>query len=171
MSPTKPAHYKHSSYREMIVEHLMLSELLTLAWAQDRIIEVSRAETDQYGYDLVLTEGVITRHVQVKASVKGGKAGKQTLNLSLLSKPSPCVVWVVVSDDDENGLARDHYRFLGGAPGLPMPNVGDMPAKDPKTKKLREGHRQVRSSAFTRASTPLELLTLLFGRSSAAEND
>ena len=41
------AHFLLSSYRETLVEHRLLADLLTVAWVRGDVLEVSRAETDQ----------------------------------------------------------------------------------------------------------------------------
>ena len=155
-------HYTRSSFRETVVEHMLLADLLSLAWSEDRVIEISRAETDQYGYDLVLTEGNVTRHVQVKASLEGGRTARQNVNAALESKPSPCIVWVLIKDTP-TGLTARGYLFFGGAPGSRMPSLGEKTGRNPRSKTARPNIRVVPRSAFKPVPDGRALLVKLFG--------
>src|SRR5438309_11941681 len=80
---------------EKLIEHLFLAELLQECWfRRRRLVEVLRAEVDAAGYDLILeSEGVI-RHVQLKASRKGARTSRQTINARLQNRQGGCIVWV-----------------------------------------------------------------------------
>ena len=57
-------HTEHSSYREKLVEHLFVGELLKESWRLDRCdLEVAKPEVDNAGYDLILEAHGILRHV------------------------------------------------------------------------------------------------------------
>jgi len=48
-------HTEHSSYREKLIEHLLISELLKISWRNgDCELEVSKPEVDNYGYDVIV---------------------------------------------------------------------------------------------------------------------
>jgi len=162
MDANRERHETHSSFRETVVEHLLLAQLLARAWHEGRVIEVARAETDQFGYDLVLTEGRFTRHVQVKASAVWAKTSNQTVHTTLQSKPSPCIVWVVVKDG-QTALEIDHFLFFGGAAGEPMPDLGEVKGVHPRGKNERPATRKVKKSRFHRVETTDDLMAELFG--------
>jgi hypothetical protein len=47
-------HTENSSYREKLIEHLFVAELLKLSWLHHRCaIEVAKPEVDNSGYDLI----------------------------------------------------------------------------------------------------------------------
>lgn len=61
--------YRESSFREKLLEHVFVSELLQEAWLGRRqTMEVLRSEVDAAGYDLVLECGGTIRYVQLKGS-------------------------------------------------------------------------------------------------------
>lgn len=67
-------HFRNSSLRESLIEHLFIGELLKYSWRRgDFSFEVSKPEVDNSGYDIVLEANRIIRHVQLKASTIGGK--------------------------------------------------------------------------------------------------
>ena len=114
-------HSEHSSFREKLIEHLLIGELLKLSWKNgDCSLEISRPEVDRAGYDLVAETGRCLRHVQLKGSKKGAKTAKQKVHVALAGKPSGCVVWVYIDDDS---LRLGPFLFFGGEPGKPLPNL------------------------------------------------
>lgn len=63
------ADYRESSFREKMLEHIFISEVLQEAWLKyGRTIEVLRSGVDSSGYDLVLEYNSIVRHVQLLIS-------------------------------------------------------------------------------------------------------
>lgn len=94
-------HTVHSSYREKLLEHLFVSELLKRSWCLDRCdLEVAKPEVDNAGYDIILEAHGHTRHVQLKASFHGSSTPKQKVNLRLAEKPSGCVVWIYFEEEN-----------------------------------------------------------------------
>ena len=70
-------HSEHSSYREKLVEHLFVGELLKLSWQSgDCALEIASPEVDNSGYDLIAEQNGIVRHIQLKASYVGGKTAR-----------------------------------------------------------------------------------------------
>lgn len=115
-------HYRLSTYREHLVEHLFMARLLETAWLRELPpVEVLRCEADMYGYDLVLSMGSVVRHVQLKASLDGAQAAFQKVNLALAKKPAGCVVWVKLTERPEIGRIDQSYLFFGGGPLEPLP--------------------------------------------------
>lgn len=114
-------HTEHSSYREKLIEHLFVGELLKLAWNEhDCELEVGKPEVDNAGYDVILEAKRIVRHVQLKASYHGGKTPRQKLHIKLGDKPSGCVIWILF---DEDSLELGPFLFFGGPAGQPLPDI------------------------------------------------
>ena len=158
-------HSQRSSEREEYVEYMFLAALCSHGWANDRFVEVSRSKTDAFGYDLVLSSGLVTRHVQLKASRKTGATRAQKINQALAQKPSGCVVWMKI---DDNTLVPESFGWLGSAPGLPLLDLGDRIAKHTKSnshgvKGLRPNIREVGWGNFDHLTEIGEVFDALFG--------
>lgn len=64
---------RESHYVEKLMEHVFLGELLQECWFhRKKVVEVLRAEVDAAGYDVILEVDGTIRHVQLKASRRGG---------------------------------------------------------------------------------------------------
>ena len=114
-------HSKHSSYREKLIEHLFIGELLKLSWLKyDCQLEISKPEVDNSGYDVIAEMNGVIRHIQLKASYIGGKTAKQKIHIKLNQKQSGCVVWVYFNEDT---LDLGPFYFYGGNPGEPLPSL------------------------------------------------
>lgn len=114
-------HSINSSYRERLIEHLFVGELLKLSWRnKDFSLEVSKPEVDNSGYDLIIEANGVLRHVQLKAAFDGAKTARQNVHVSLTRKPSGCVVWVYFNQDT---LELGPFLFFGGKPGEPLPDI------------------------------------------------
>ena len=111
--------YRQSSYRESLVEHLFLGELLRTLWPLR--VEVMKPEVDDGGYDLVLEAGCRIRHVQLKSSILKGKTKKQKVRRCLERKPSGCVVWIQF--DDKADFKLGPFLWFGNPPGQPLPSL------------------------------------------------
>ncbi len=158
-------HLRHSSTREEYVEYILLAELCSLGWARDRMIEVARTQTDAQGYDLVLACDGVIRHVQMKASKAGGRTATQNINVALATKPGGCVVWVVV---DPETLRPVEYLWFGGAPGDPLPDLGEKRGRHTRgnaegTKGVRDDIRVINKGRFERLASAETLFARLFG--------
>lgn len=160
-------HSQHSSYREKLIEHLLIGELLKLSWVEgDCELEVSKPEVDNAGYDILLERNGVLRHVQLKASHIGSTTSNQKIHTKLTSKPSGCVVWVIF---DEDSVELGPFLFFGGAPGLPLPSLEDMKAakhtKGDKDglKAERPNIRVVNKGRFERLDNIKALSQALFG--------
>lgn len=117
-------HYLNSSFREKLIEHLFVGELLKLAWqSKNYSLEVSKPEVDNSGYDLILEAKGVLRHVQLKSTFIGGKTSRQNVHISLSKKQSGCVVWVYF---DESTLNLGPFLLFGGNPGEPLPDISAM---------------------------------------------
>ena len=82
-------HFLNSSYREKLIEHLFVGELLKLSWANKEFsLEVSKPEVDNSGYDLIAEARGYIRHIQLKTAFIGAKTASQKVHTSLAKKPS-----------------------------------------------------------------------------------
>nr|WP_298165728.1 hypothetical protein [uncultured Pseudomonas sp.] len=160
-------HIEHSSYREKLVEHLFVGDLLKQSWCLDRCdVEVAKPEVDNGGYDLILEAHGVTRHVQLKASFFGSSTATQKLNVRLGDKPSGCLVWIYF---DEETLDLGPFLYFDGDPGKPLPSLeGTKVVKHTKTdhtgkKGERPNIRQVNRGEFTSHKTLEGIYGALFG--------
>ena len=84
-------------------------------------------------YDLVLQCGGVTRHVQLKTKRLTGKTATYKLSTLLYNQPAACVV--VLEWDLPPGAYPPRtltYRWFGGRPHEPIPNLGEKIAKHTK---------------------------------------
>jgi hypothetical protein len=159
---------ENSLYIERTLQHAFLAKLCQLVWANEAspLLEVSTAEIDNRGYDVVLSLGTVTRHVQLKSNRLGGKRRNADVHVGLAEKESGCVVWY---EYDPASLEISNYRFFGGLPGKRLPNL----AKFKVAKKsrgnaagLKTDRRNVRlvpRNRFRAVSSLKDLLVRLFG--------
>jgi len=156
-----------SSYREMLLEHLFAGELMRHMWRSGiKRLDILKPQVDDGGYDLVLEANGIVRYVQLKATFRGSKVGRFTVNMSLARKPGGCVVVLVF---DSQTLELGPFLWFGGAPGKPLPDLKRFPvAKHTKgnaqgVKLQRPNLRVIRRSDFQGLETLSELARRLFG--------
>ena len=162
-----PPDQHQSVYRERLLEHLLIGELLKHAWLNDDArLEVARGEIDRAGYDVVLEAHGVIRHVQFKTSASISKTNKQNVHIGLAQKPSGCVIW---SRFDPHTLRLGPFLFFGSAPGKPLTSLeGLAVAKhtkgDSKGKKAnRPNLRVLPCRLFESISTIPALYDQLFG--------
>jgi len=165
-------HYLQSVYRERLLEHLLIGELLKHSWLYDGAeLEVSTPAVDRAGHDVVLEANGVVRHVQLKASALNASTRSQAIHLDLGKKPSGCVVWTRFDPTD---LRLDHFLFFGDQPGSSLPSLSDCDvAKHSKgdstgTKKERPNLRVVPVSRFRSISSVAALYEVLFGAPTSA---
>jgi len=157
---------ENSVLREKVIEHVFLAELSRALLLNTRIpFEVLRSEFDANGYDLVVEAVGVLRHIQLKAGRLGGKRAKVDINTALSGKPGGCVVWMMV---DETTLKLGPFYWLGGAPGEPLPSLGDKVGRHTKgdsagVKAFRPGMRVVPKGRFTRLEAIEQVAEKLFG--------
>jgi len=159
-------HSQNSSYREKIIEHLFISELLKMSWKKGEYsIEISKPEVDNSGYDLIIEENNFIRHVQLKTAFIGSKTSRQKIHISLQKKQSGCVVWIYF---DNETLELGPFLFFGGKAGKPLPELDHFKvAKHTKSnangKKLeRPNIRVVNKGNFIKYKNIAELYDALF---------
>lgn len=160
-------HSEHSSYREKLIEHLFIGELLKLSWKNDDCqLEISKPDVDNSGYDVIAEQYGVLRHIQLKASYVGGNTTKQKVHIKLAEKPAGCVIWVYFNEDT---LELGPFLFFGGGPNETLPDIRN--AKISKhTKGNQDGFkaerpniRDLNKGQFTRHSTVQEIYAVLFG--------
>ena len=159
-------HIEHSSYREKLIEHLFVGELLKLSWATDCQLEVGKPEVDNSGYDLIIEDNGVVRHVQLKSSYVGSKTSRQKVHSKLAEKPSGCVIWVQF---DEDTLDLGPFYFFGGPPGKSLPSIEEAPVAR-HTKGDHSGYkaerpriRVINKGSFEQIVSVQELYQELFG--------
>lgn len=163
-------HYLNSSYREKLIEHLFVGELLKISWiAGPCSIEIAKPEVDYQGYDLIAEENGLIRHIQLKASYLNAKTASQKVHTALASKPSGCVVWIHFN---ARTLDLGPFLFFGDVAGMPLPDLsGHKVAKHTKgdaqgVKAERPSIRVINRGQFKRYDTVEELYHVLFERDS-----
>lgn len=165
MTATK--HSLRSSYREMLIEHLLVGEIMKLLWLRGvSDFEVLKPEVDDSGYDLVLEAKRILRHVQLKSSFDDAKTARVNVSMKLSQKPSGCVVWVRFNP---RTLRLGPFFYFGGTPGQPLPDIStNEVSKHAKgnaqgVKLPRAGLRVVKRRQFRQLTELEDLVAALFG--------
>lgn len=160
-------HSLHSSYREKLIEHLLVGELLKISWqTKDFSLEISKPEVDNSGYDIIAEANGVIRHIQLKATFIGSATTTQKIHISLAKKPSGCVVLVYF---DNETLDLGPYYYFGASPGLPLPSLENLKtAKHTKgdatgLKSERPNIRTLNKGSFVKLETITELYRQLFG--------
>ena len=156
-------HYAHSTLRERIVEHFFIGEVLRALWKKGVTdVEILRSEFDAHGYDIVMTCGVIVRHIQLKTQ---GSA-RVSVNRALADKPSGCIVHIDINRDT---LVFQSFRWFGSLPGQRLPDIAHYPNPKRATHKAngirppRVNHHLIPSSVFVSLASIDEVVTHLFG--------
>ena len=149
-------HSVNSSYREKIIEHLFIADVLRNLWQRGRTdAEVLTPEVDNAGYDLVLECNDVIRHIQLKSSHVGSTTSQQKVNVRLSSKPSGCVVWLYF---DSRTLDFQRFLWYGGNPNCPLPDMtGFRVAKH--TKANSKGQKTTRPNIRVITKGKFEVLT------------
>ena len=157
-----------SVYRERLLEHLLIGDLLKYSWLHaGATLEVSQPSIDRSGHDVVLEANGVTRHLQLKSSSHAAKTPTQKVHLGLASKPSGCVVWTRF---DRSTMKLGPFLFFGAEPGQPLPPLDAFKmAKHTKgnkdgVKKERPNLRVVRMSHFYEIADIPALYVALFGK-------
>ena len=163
-SETRSAISHRSSSLEKVLEYQFLGALTRELMRRDIEFEILRSDVDDGGHDLVIEAGGVLRHIQLKATIKGGKRADVTVNSRLARKCSGCVVWMTW---DPATFDLGPFRWFGGAPGEPLPDIGNRVARHTKgtgkgEKKERPAHRVIRIGQFEKLGSIEELADRLF---------
>ena len=155
MLKTSEHHFRNSTYREKIVEHIFIGELLRYFWSAGLVnVEILKPEVDSNGYDLVITYGMIVRHIQLKTSLSGSSTAKQNINKNLANHISGCVIWIILEAD----LSFQKFLWFGGSVGEKLPSL-EYFSKSKHTRANAEGVKKTRENTVVLpkgAFTPLE---------------
>lgn len=160
---TDERQFTQSTLREHIVEHLFVGDVLRTLWRHHVTdVEILRPEFDAHGYDVVMSRGSVIRHVQLKTQA----SGKVSVGHALTEKQSGCVVWIGL---DKDTLELGPFRWFGGLPGEPLPDILGRP--NPKcathnaegVRSVRKNHHVLPPAAFTKLRTLEEVVVRLFG--------
>lgn len=152
-----------SSYREAMLEHLLIGELMRHLWPK-RLLEVCKPQVDQAGYDLILQCDGVLRHVQRKTSKLTAKSAAVDLQVALWERPGACVIWTRF---DPETLALQEFWWLG-SPAQPLPALDSLVlAKHTKgnakgVKAQRPALRKVPKGRFKRLLSVADLVKHLF---------
>ncbi|MCI5044762.1 MAG: hypothetical protein MRY72_08700 [Aquisalinus sp.] len=159
-------HFRYSSLRERVVEHIFVGELLRSLWLTEKFdIEVAKSEVDNAGHDLVLESQGTLRHLQLKSSFTGAKTNKVSINTRLAKKPSGCVIWIFF---EQESLRLGPFLWFGGDPGAPLPDLGNNITKHTKAdsqgnKSERPSLRDIQKRRFEEVEDMKGLIQKLFG--------
>lgn len=171
---TSTIHTLNSSYREILIEHLFIGEIMRKLWLKGITqFEVLQPQVDDSGYDLVIEANGVVRHIQLKSSFEAASTGQVKASLRLALKPSACVVWVRFNPDT---VALGPFLWFGAAPGLPIPELGNFRvAKHTRAnaqgiKQERPNQRSIPRSAFEHVPDYDALVLKLFGEFKKAAN-
>ncbi len=136
------AHYQHSTYREKLLEHLFLGELLQFGWLEDpkRMVDVIRPEVDNRGYDLLLESGRVRRYVQLKSS----KA--IDINVGLFDMPGACVIKIYYRE--VNGHIALRYRYFGQGLDEYLDWNRTLPARIPNKRRVPMDQFEIKCGAI-----------------------
>ena len=162
-------HFLQSSYREKLIEHLFVGELLKHSWyRRNCALAIAKPEVDNGGYDIIAEEPGVIRHIQLKAAHRSASARSQKVHRALCEKPAGCVVWVQF---DESSLELGPYLFYGGSAQAPLSLEGFKTAKHTKAnaagvKGERQNIRVVPLKCFRRHLTVDALYDELFTKKS-----
>lgn len=162
----KSSDYLESSFREKLLEHVFISEILQEAWlGRNKTVEVLRSEVDSAGYDLLLECGGTVRYIQLKGSKAGAKTSRQTVNARLEDKPGGCVIWLIYQVADHRMTLE--YLVRGGEPGS-KPYLACKRGKQTRANALgvkaeRENTRVLNKGEFKKITSTHDLFDFLFG--------
>jgi hypothetical protein len=159
-------HTLHSSYREMVLEHAFIGDLLRYFWKRGiYAVEVLKSEVDDSGYDIILEYHAIVRHIQLKSSFAGATTQSVKVHTKLQRKSGGCVIWIIFSKDS---LDFQEFRWFGNPPGERLPDIANFPvAKHTKAdstgrKNERPDIRTVSLKHFTILYTIADIASKLF---------
>lgn len=159
------AHFRQSTLRERIVEHVFIGEALRLFWQRGITdVEVLRSEFDAHGYDLVMARGLIVRHIQFKTGTK--KPVKVSVAQALADKPSGCVIFIMVTPELDLGP----FYWFGAEPGKPLADIAEF--RNPRRathnkageRPLRQNHKEIAAAKFLLIPSFVSILEKLFGQ-------
>lgn len=169
---TSKQHYEESSYREKLIEHLFIGELLKISWLDKSLLEIAKPDVDSKGYDLIAEKDDVVRHIQLKSSFVNSKTSIQKIHVALSKKASGCVVWIFF---DQESLNIKYFGYLGEKAGDRLIiSAKWKTAKHAKgnaqgEKKNRENIRVIPKGDFLKIEKVSDIYDLLFNNKSKVQ--
>lgn len=164
---TSTIHTLNSSYREILIEHIFIGEIMRRLWLRGITqFEVLQPQVDDSGYDLVIEANGFVRHIQLKSSFDTAATGQVRASLKLEQKPSACVIWVRFNPET---MDLGPFLWFGGAPGVKIPDLSKFKvakhtrANAQGVKQERPNQRSIPRARFESIATYDALVTRLFG--------
>lgn len=159
---------RESSYVANAVKHVWLARLLQLLWEHhpETKVQIFHSEVDDAGYDIVLTWGSITRHIQLKASHLKAKRQAIDVHTALADAAGGCVVWMFY---EPVTFDIRLYRYFGSNPNQQLPDLSRFKIAKrvfPNIEGIRPERKRIRSvpkRAFEGIANLPRLATKLFG--------
>ena len=157
-------HNDQSVYREKIIEHIFVSELLKYDWKHGGCkIDILKPEIDRFGYDILVTRNSITRYIQLKTSLETSPVGMQKIHVNLLNTINGSIIWIVINDD----LIMKSFKVIIPSIGTMIGDSNFKMAKHSKSnsdglKTLRPNIREIPKARFTETNNFNVLFKMLF---------
>jgi hypothetical protein len=112
-------HYLNSSFREKLIEHLFIGELLKISWQRhDCSLEIAVPEVDK-GYDVIAETDGVLRHIQLKTAQVSSTTSNWKISMNLAKKPCGCLILIYFDEK----LKLGPFYFFGGKAGERLPDV------------------------------------------------
>lgn len=163
---------KNSLYFEKIIEHRFISDIMTYCWyKKGTTLEIIHAEIDTNGYDLIISYNNCNRYIQLKTSEEGGSTSTQKINLSLINKENPCIIWIIRNYNKDKNDFNLKYLFWGSNVDESLPDIGKYKtAKHTKAnsigiKKYRQNTKIIPKRDFIEINSFEQLFEKLFSKS------
>lgn len=159
--PTPDFISQNSRFFENLLEHRFLFDLrrhLVLR-KEPLLLNVLKSEVDAFGFDLVLSVGEHTYHIQMKTRSGVPPTNSYDLAESLWRLPNACAIWMLY---DANTIEPTGYYVLGN----PLPPIDGFAAS------ARRGFRKVKMQRANHVRLSLaQLAHVLFPESSDSASD
>jgi hypothetical protein len=160
---------ENSLYFEKLVEHRFISDIMTYSLYKKGVtLEIIHAEIDTNGYDLIISYKNINRYIQLKTSDVSSSTSKQKINLQILEKENPCIIWILRSYDDNKNDYNFKYLFWGSNVRESLPDLSKYKtakhnkANSSGVKQYRENFKEIPKRDFNKYNTIEELFNQLF---------
>src|SRR5262249_29764682 len=135
---------KNSHAFENMIEHLFLGQLLAEMWcARKKVVEVSKADVDAWGYDIVLSVDDVTWYVQLNTSLP------VDVNKRLFRKQRACVIAAIPNETRDKIELSYGFWAATGEKNLPRAKR-KVYRRDQTERDERKDHRRVAASRFDR---------------------
>jgi len=163
--PAKRLQTHASSLVEKALEYRFLGAVTSELLSRHEPFEILRGDIDHNGYDTVIEARGVTRHVQLKGMIQEGRRADVSANIRLAAKASGCIVWMTY---DPASFELTGFRWFGGFPGRPIPDLGDRAARHSRgnrdgIKAARPDHRIIPANRFEICPDIAALVDRLFG--------